>query len=131
VNTYVNKMSASVNGNAFTSDKTNAAANALNGATQLTIDGTSSSGQRITIAINNFNASTGTFSINGGSGAAFGAFNTGASGSSDIIASSGQVVISTVNKTSNTDGIVYTGTFNFTASNQVVTSGTFSVFVHS
>lgn len=131
INAYVNTESATVNGAAFKSTDTNADKNATGTSSQLTIDGTSASGQRITIAINNFTGATGTFSMSGAGSAAIGAFNTGASGAADIVATSGQVVIVSADTTTYANGVVYTGTFSFTVNGYAVTNGTFSVFVLS
>lgn len=129
LNKYVNKESATVNGSAFTSTNTNADVNAISGAQQLTIDGTSATGERITIAINNFTGAAGSFTINGGSGTAIGAYSAG--GSSDVIATSGTVTVISADNSSFTNGVVYSGTFDFTAPGYTVTAGSFSVFIHS
>lgn len=131
INTYINSMSATVNGSAFTSANTNGAVNQAGTGYQLTIDGTASNGQRITVAVNNFTGSTGTFNIgNGGTG--IGAFNTGVSGSADLIASSGQVVITAIDRTNYNGFQRIDGTFSFVTSGTTVytvTAGTFTVYV--
>lgn len=127
VNTYLNALSATVNGSAFTSTNTNAAKNPTNGATQLTIDGTASNGQRITVAINNYTGANGTFAVGSGAGKAICAFNAGTS--SDVIATTGTVVITNIDNSQYTNGPVVSGTFSFTAGTYTVTNGNFSVFV--
>jgi hypothetical protein len=124
VNAYVNSLSATVNGSAFTSTNTNAARNPSNGATQVTIDATASNGQRVAIAINNYTGATGTFPV--GSGSICG-FNAGTA--SDVIATNGVVAITNIDNSKYTNGPVVSGAFSFTAGAYTVTNGTFSVFV--
>lgn len=127
VNTYINSLSATVNGSAFTSTNTNAAKNAITGGTQLTIDGTASNGQRITVAINGYTGATGSFAVGSGTGKSICAFNAGTS--SDVIATTGTAIITNIDNSQYTNGPVVSGTFSFTAGTYTVTNGTFSVFV--
>jgi hypothetical protein len=127
VNTYVNKESATINGAAFVSASTNADVNTVSSYKQLTIDGTSASGDRITIAINNFTGAAGSFSMSGAGADAIGAISV-ANSTTDVIATSGTAVI-TGGDTSFPGGVVYSGTFNFTATGYDVTGGSFSVWV--
>jgi hypothetical protein len=122
-------MEATLNGAAFTSGNTTAVMHVTGSTQQLQIGGTSYTNQRITLALNGFNAATTTYTMNGGNGAAIGAFNSGVSGQSDVIGTSGQVVITSIDNTSNLTGTIYKGTFYFSVSPYTITAGTFSVLV--
>jgi|GEM_PF-2919123 len=123
-------MTASINGTIFTSTDTNGAINIVSGGQQLSFNGKSASGQYITIAINNFDPMNGTsWTIEGGSGTAIGAYNTGVTGASDIIGTKGKAQLNGVNNTTYPDAVVYTGSFNFTAGTNIITSGEFSIIV--
>jgi hypothetical protein len=132
VNTYVNSLSATVtntttsNTTSFTASNTNAAKNG----SQLTIDG-SNGNQRITIAINNWTGATGTYSIGSTGNPNIAAYNTGVSGSADVIGTSGNIIVTNVDNTTYTNGPVITATFNFTAGAYNISSGSFKVFVHN
>jgi hypothetical protein len=132
VNTYVNSLSATVtntstsSNSSFTASNTNASKNG----SQLTIDGSNGS-QRITIAINNWTGTTGTYSIGSTGNPNIAAYNTGNSGSADIIGTSGNIIVTNVDNTTYGNGSVITATFNFTAGTYNISSGSFKVFLHS
>ena len=127
---FVNVLSANVNGIAFNNaHTTNAARNTMtNGTYQLTITSTSTTGQMITIAVNNYTGAAGTFTVNGTS--AIGAYNTGIAGSADLIGNSGQVIITSVDSNTAPNASIIYGTFSFTTNGGYsITAGTFGVVV--
>lgn len=132
VNKYVNSLSATVTNTStsanasFSASNTNAAKNG----SQLTIDGANGN-QRITLAINNWTGSTGTYSLGATGNPNIAAYNTGVGSASDIIATSGNIVITDVDNNTYTNGPVITASFNFVASNYTISSGAFKVFVHN
>lgn len=130
VNKYVNSLSATVtntstgSNTSFTASNTNAAKNG----SQLTIDGANGN-QRITLAINNWTGNTGTYSLGATGNPNIAAYNTGVGSSSDIIATSGNIVVTNVDNNTYTNGPVITASFNFVAGNYSISSGAFKVFV--
>lgn len=125
-NNYANKLTATVNGSAFTATNTNPQKTGP----QLTVTATAGS-QMVTVAVKNYTASTGSFTVNGGSGTAIAAYNPG--GGADFIGTSGTVTITKVDATTYKGGSVIEGTFSFDAvsgsTTHHVTSGNFSVFL--
>jgi len=130
---HVNIMSVDINSNHFTSgNMPDATKSTTTSGTQLTITASSSVNPKeyITLVIKNYTGVKGTYQVIGISGDAYGAYNNGTQGSSDILSSNpstspGTIVVNSI--TTGTEFSSIGGSFNFTDDTYNFANGIFNV----